>query len=398
MSSLMRNGEFRRLFLAGILSYFVRWFETLFVAIYIFDLTHSPFVTAAVTMMRFLPLALASLAFGLLADSSSRRGLYLKITLISVTSSALLSSLAALEMLQVWHLFVGAFLSGIHWAMDLPVRRSLLGNSVEQAEVNRAMAFDTAFGNGMRMLGPLFGGVAITLIGIPVGFLVGAIFYALSYILVSGCREEPFTSRPGGGLLRGIRSDLKVMGSNRNLVTIFLITVVFNVFAFPAISMVPVIGATKLQLSHALIGVLAGAEGFGSLIGSLLIGGLIRNSNWYPATYVLGAVIPLVMAIAFASSSNFGVAVLSLFLFGLGLSGFTVMQATLSYVLADKESRGRFLGLISFGIGTAPIGLLLIGIVSEEFGAPNGIRLMSVLGLLCMGLLGAEWRRNARNV
>lgn len=396
MRELFGNRQFMRLFGAGILTNFVRWFETLFVAVYIFELTRSPFLTAAMTMMRFLPLALASLAFGTLADMSSPRRIYMGVTLLPVLANLTLAGLAALGALEVWHFFAGALVAGLHWAMDLPIRRSLMGNAVAPAQVSRVMALDSAVSNGMRMVGPLIGGVAVAWVGLTAAFLVGAVFYALSVLLMFGCREEPVTVTPGKGLIRRIYGDLIFVSGNPNLVTTFLITVLFNIFAFPMVSMIPVIGATRFELSPSMIGVLASIEGGGAFVGSLIIAGLWRNPRWYGATYVGGTLVALVMAVAFASSPAFALAALSLFLFGLGLSGFAVMQSTLSYVLADRESRGRFMGLMSFGIGAAPIGLLVIGWVAEAFGAPNGIRLMAVLGLLSMAVLGLLWRRRAR--
>ena len=67
-----------------------------------------------------------------------------------------------------------------------------------------------------------------------------------------------------------------------NLRLVFIITLIFNIFGFPLVSLIPVLGREKLMLTEFDIGILASSEGLGALIGALIIG------NLSPQKYLLG--------------------------------------------------------------------------------------------------------------
>ena len=56
---------------------------------------------------------------------------------------------------------VAAFLNGMFWVTDFPVRRTWMGEIAGNERVATAMSLDTVTGNGTRMLGPLLGGLLL---------------------------------------------------------------------------------------------------------------------------------------------------------------------------------------------------------------------------------------------
>ena len=54
---------------------------------------------------------------------------------------------------------------------------------------------------------------------------------------------------------------------------------------------------------------------------------------------------------------------------GFGQAGFSIMQATLVYLLAPPEVRTRVLGLLSVCIGIGPVGFVALGLVADWLGA-----------------------------
>ena len=54
------------------------------------------------------------------------------------------------------------------------------------------------------------------------------------------------------------------------LMATLLVTVIFNLFGFPMLSLIPVLGRDELSLSASVIGILASMEGAGALLGGLL--------------------------------------------------------------------------------------------------------------------------------
>jgi hypothetical protein len=67
------------------------------------------------------------------------------------------------------------------------------------------------------------------------------------------------------------------------------LTILFNLFAWPVLSMVPVIGREQLQLDPQGVGVLASLDGIGSLVGALLLSTAASRLRQGPV--YLGAVV-----------------------------------------------------------------------------------------------------------
>src|SRR5690606_26240522 len=125
----------------------------------------------AAAMGRFVPMIAVGLIGGALADRFGRRPLHLAVTFATGIVSAIQCALAWFDMLALWHIYVGVFMAGIHWASDMPLRRTMLGQSVPRALLGPAMALDSSGNNTTRLIGPLIGGASLALGGIAAGFL-----------------------------------------------------------------------------------------------------------------------------------------------------------------------------------------------------------------------------------
>ena len=71
--SLLREADYRRIWLTGVCSGVSRWLEVLAVGVYAFEVTGSPFLVALVFVLRMAPLVIFGSLVGALADRSSPR-------------------------------------------------------------------------------------------------------------------------------------------------------------------------------------------------------------------------------------------------------------------------------------------------------------------------------------
>jgi hypothetical protein len=95
----------------------------------------------------------------------------------------------------------------------------------------------------------------------------------------------------------------------------------------------------------------------------------------------------------FALAGQATVAGAALLATGLANSGFSVMQATLIYLIAPAEMRSRIFGVLSLCIGSGLVGFLHIGIVAELVGAPQAVLLSGIEGFLALALTWRWWRQ-----
>ena len=369
----------------------VRWLEMLALALFAYQLTGSAFVVAMLTMLRMLPMSLFGALIGAAADRLDRRRALALVVATSMTVALALVILSSLGVIAVWHLAVASFVNGIGWASDHPVRRMMIGDAVGTERVGSALSIDAATNNGTRVIGPMLSGLLLAEHGITSVFLFSLALYAAALVaaLRIGMRGKSAGARRVS-FIGSIHESLAWLHANGRLTGVFVMTIIFNIFGWPATSMVPVIGTDYLELGPKGVGLLASCDGVGGLLGALLIAGLARAA-WYGRIFVAGVAFYLVMVMLFASAPVVPLAAAALFLGGTFNAGFAVMQATLVYRGAPVEMRARLLGLISVCIGTAPIGLLYLGFLAELLTPRAATVALAAQGVLAMLLTRRYW-------
>jgi MFS family permease len=386
------SSNFWRLWYAGLVSFLIRWIETLAVAVFVFQHTHSPLAVAMNAMLRLLPMGLLGAFLGAWADRVERRKALAAMIMTTLLTDAALTALAYSGELTVWHVAVGSFVNGIAWAADNPVRRVAMGETVGSERISTAMSIDIAANNGSRMLGPAIGGVVLAGAGIAGVFALGVVLYATSFVAVLGLRAQHHASiRAGQPVLAGIAEGLRLARQHEKLLATLIVTVIYNLFAWPFTSMVPVIAQGHLGLGPASTGVLASMDGLGAFLGALAVAVAIRQGH-YGRVYMGGIIIYSTMLIAFALMPAALPAGAALLFEGIGGAGYSIMQATLVYLYAPAEMRSRLLGLLSVCIGVGPLGFIQLGLLANAIGAPWATVATGTQSLLALALTWRLWR------
>ena len=383
--------DFRRLWFIGFTLCIVRWLEMLALALFAYDLTGSALVVAMLTMLRLLPLALFGAFVGAAAERFDRRRVLALVVAMSTLVSLVLAILASFGAIAVWHLAVASFVSGLSWVADNPVRRMLIGDAVGVERIGAGLSIDTATNNGTRILGPVLSGILLAEFGIGGVFWFGVALFlpcVVAVIRIRIRREQPATKPPS--LLASIREGFGWLRRDGRLTGVFAITIIFNIFGWPATSMVPVIGTDSLGLGPKGVGLLAACDGLGGLLGALFIARL-APPVWYGRIYTGAVGLYLVMVVCFAAAPVVSIAAPSLFLGGMFQAVFAVMQTTLVYRAAPVEMRARLLGVLSVCIGTGPIGFLYLGFLAETLTPRTATMALAAQGMLALLLTRRYW-------
>jgi predicted MFS family arabinose efflux permease len=231
------------------------------------------------------------------------------------------------------------------------------------------MAVDVGSNNASRVLGPSLGGFLIVFIGIHGAFLCGALLYSVGVAAALGLRpRSKHQDGPATPVLTQLLNGWREIGRNDRFRGLLLLTILFNVFCWPTVSLIPVISESVLGLQPDWTGVLTGIDGAGTLVGALLIASFAPR-RWFGRLYVLGAALFALLMGAFSTASHPIGAVAMLLAVGLAGAGFSVMQSTLVFLAITPSLRGAAFGLLSVCIGASPLGLLLVGSVANLFGA-----------------------------
>jgi MFS family permease len=380
--------DFWRLWYVGLIVATVRWLETVVVGIVVYQRTDSAFLVSMMTMLRLLPMGLFGVFLGALAERFDRgRTLFMVVLLMSATS-AVLAVLDLAGQLEVWHLAVASFINGCGWSTDNPVRRVMMGEVVGREKVGTAMSLDVGASNATRMIGPALGGFLLAGTGIRGAFILSVLMYGTALLAILTIRSRIPRAAGSGAVLARIGEGLALVRGDRRLIGVLVVTVIYNLFAWPFTSMIPVIGRDRLHLGPEGVGLLATMDGIGAFVAAMLLA-LWLIPRWYGRAYIGGVICYLVTVVIFALVQSPALAGAALLLTGLGGAGFGTMQATLVYLAAPPEMRSRILGVLTVCIGTGPIGFVWLGWLADRIGAHNATAVTGVLGLLAMA---ATWR------
>ena len=389
---LIADANFLRLWFAGAFAATARWLEMLAVGIFVFEVTASAPLVAATLMLRMLPMGLFGVFGGEIASRFDRKRILLATLALTFGVAGVLGSLAYFDRLTVWQVGIGAFIAGLAWVVDFPVRRTLLADAVGSGRLGAAMSLDTVASSGTRMVGPLLGGTLYAVAGMDGAFLLSAGAYTLAFLILLGLPKIAGHggAASGGKVVHRIRDGLRVLRRLPVLQGVLAVTVVFNVWGFPIISMVPVIGADKLFLAPFEVGVLASMEGLGSLLGALALAAFARGPQ-YRFLYFFGVLIYLVAATVFAQSALPVLSAGLLLVLGVAMAAFAAMQSALVLINTPLENRRQMMGLLSMCIGSGPIGLAHLGLLASWFGAGTACVIVALEGLVVLTVVALKW-------
>jgi predicted MFS family arabinose efflux permease len=388
----------RRLWLAGVGAGVMRWLEILAFGLYALEGAGTALDVALTSFARFLPLLLVAGPAAVLAERAEPRRLLVASYLGMAGVSALGAAAAAAGLLGFGHVLLLALAAGVFWCVEIPVRRTLLAEAGGPERVAVSMGLEMVTTHLTRLAGPPIGGALIAWAGMPGVLALGAVLYLTGAVLVAGVAPAS-VRRPAGGaglrLLAGLAEGVALVRAEPRLLAIAALTVVFNLFGLPYLGLVPVLAAEELGLGPVGTGVLAAGEGVGAVAATLAILALARP-RWFGPIFGLGCALFFAAeaALALAPTGAAGFAVL--LAAGLGMAGFSAMQATIPLAVAPPALRVRVTGVVMVAIGSAPFGFLLAGALGDALGPRPAVAALGLAGLAATLAVLRRWPAMAR--
>lgn len=397
IAELFREADYRRIWGAGVAAGICRWLEILAAGVYAFEVTGSPFLVALLFFLRLTPLVLFGSINGTLADRWSPKIFLIGGLIVAAVAASAIAVLLFLGIATYWIVAVAVFASGIVWSMDMPLRRRMLGDIAGSERLVTALSFDGATNNATRAFGPFAGGLLYQLFGATGAFSLTTVLYVIALVLVLRVGLEkrvPREERPATDILADFREAFSLAARDKDILRILLVTVVFNIFCLPFISMIPVLGEETLELSAGWIGVLAALEGGGALVGALGLT-IFSPPLGIRRIYFLGVLFYVVFMLVAGFLTLAVPMALTILCIGLSAGAFTATQAPLVYNVAPPHMRSRIFGILAICIGAGVVGVVNIGIMAEWFGAPVAVRIVAAEGIVAMLAIGIGWREMA---
>ena len=382
------NASYRRLWLATFLSMMSRSMQLTLLFWLVLELTNSPGRVAMVAFWGSLPMLLLGIVGGILADRFNRQRLITLTLILSWIVTLAMTVTLYVGLVEYWHAYIVAFLVGMAFPLEMPSRRSIIHELLGNTELTNGIALDTLGMSASKMLGPAVAGVLIVLIDIQGGYLVVTVSYTIAVLLmvslrVSSTEQDTYSH---SSILRNVWDGIKYVRGHSTILSVVMITFIFNILLFSYVPMVPVIARDVLKVGPALVGVLMAADGVGALLGAVLVASSPRITH-HGRIFLVGSLVALLFLLLFSLSSWYALSFPLLFLLGMGTAGFSTMQSTIVILVAKPDLRGMGLGVIGLAIGAGPLGALFVAGVSTAVSPAFSLGLNASLGIVAVGLI-----------
>lgn len=386
---LRTNRDFRLLYAGTLISLGGDWFLTVALADLILQLTGSATLVSLVLLSQTLPIFLFTPHAGHLIDRIDRRKLMI-VTDLARAVACLLPLLARTPAMLPFA-FAGVILISIGSAYFEPAAQAALPNLVADEELGPANVLMASTWGTMLAAGAGIGGVVTALFGRDVSFLVDAVSFLLSALLLWRMRarfsEERTTHSEHPPLLESIRETIRFAREQPRVLGLLTVKGGYGLAA-GVVAMLSVFGRQVFHAGAYGIGVLFAARGVGALLGPFLLRAAVREDD---AQYRAIAFTVILfgagyMGLALAPSLAFGLGAIVVAHLGGGaawqISSYGLQRETPDFI------RGRvFAADYGFVTLTMAISSLGAGVASDRFGP-----LPATIGTAAVALLfGVVW-------
>jgi MFS family permease len=381
ISPLRKYPDFRRLWSAGLVSYFGSMITYVALPFQIKELTNSYIAVGLMGAVELIPLIVFGLYGGVLADKIDRRKmiLYTEIALGLMTFSLFVNSQMA-EPSLIWIYLVAGVFAALD-GLQRPSADAILPRLVSHQDLPAASALMSLRWQTGVITGPAIAGILLATSGAGTAYLVDVATFVISILFVLRVKPVKQFEKNLAPTFKAMVEGIKYATSRKDLLGTYLVDLSAMFFAMPT-ALYP-FWADQLNATWAL-GLFYAAGTIGSVIVTLT-SGWIKNYHFHGRAVFLGA-LGWGVAITLAGISNS----LFLILFFLALAGAADMVSALFRSAIWNQSipdelRGRLAGieLLSYSVG--PLGGQMR---AGSFAAMTNLKTSVISGgLLCIGFV-----------
>ncbi len=351
---------------------------------------HNATAVGRVMALQFGPQVLLLPWTGFAADRLDRRNLVIATQTAMGTLALGLGLLTVSGRVQLWHVYVFAFLLGCVTAFDSPARQTFVAELVGEADLSNAVALNSTSFNAARMIGPAVGGLVIASFDTGLAFLMNAasfvaVIASLMLLRVNELHREDRGPRVRGSLIEGFNYIWRRAELQAPILMMLLIgTLGIN---FPIF-----ISTMSVSVFHAdarAYGMLTSTMAIGSVAGALMAA---RRARPNLRILINGCVLFGVGCSLAAVMPTYGLFGLTLILVGAATQTFNTSTLGLVQLSTESAMRGRVMAIfLAVAMGGTPVGAPFVGWVADRFGPRWSLAVGATAGFAA-ALVGLAYR------
>jgi len=345
----------------------------------VLSLTDSPFFLGLDAFLQQLPIMLFTLIGGVLADRYDRRRTLLASQYVQMSTSATLALLMYFHAVQIWHILLLSFITGLAQAFGGPAYQSLVPTLVAKKDLPNAVALNSIQFNVARVIGPtLFGATLVAFRAngydepqaMNAAFALNAMSFLVVIYTLMALRVKHLAPATTGSMRDEMKIGLSYVRHHSDLVALIVLAAATTFLGFAVLTFLPLFAQRIFHEGATTYSQLMAWSGAGSIVGALIVAWLGKFPRM-GATSLAVQVVYGVLIIAFAMSRVIWLSEVLLFLTGVALMVVFSTVTSLVQLIAPNEMRGRVMSIYMLAFrGGMPLGSLVSGFFATYVGAP----------------------------
>jgi hypothetical protein len=388
-AQILRRPAFVCLFSAQFVSLLGTSAFRIALAWYVADTLQRPRTLGLVLAAFTLPQLFAGLAGGVLADRYSRKRVVVLSDIVSAAVFICMWALALRDALGLGSLLVLALLAGTSTAVFTPAAGALLPQVAGNANLRQANSLRVAGGQGAFILGPAVAGLALTAAGPVVLFLLNALSFVVSAVVLAVARVPAApTLLKRATPLRDVAEGVGLVAKTGWLRSGIVLGALANLLLLaPLAVLVPVL-VEQRSLGPGTLGAFVSAQAAGIVLGAVLAPQVTLWRRSALAVPVAGLSVASVACLAFAFPMSVAGLVVVGSVVGAGMALFEVHWDSHVQTNAGEIYLARVLAAdawLSFALRS--IGFIAASVVGAWVGVKGGIVGSALIFLASLSVL-----------
>ena len=378
---VFRFRNFRYYFAGKSVSLVGNWMQRTALSWYIYSMTDSVFWFGLIAFISQIPSFIVTPFGGFFADRFPRLRLMRICQFFVMLQALVLSLLVLTENASIMSIVILSFVLGCIEGFEAPIRLSFAVNVVDDKKyVGNAIALNSVMFNGARLIGPAVAGYMIAFLGEGYCFLVNGLCHIAVLIALFKIKiPETAAKLRNSSVFGDIKEGVIYLYQNKKILFFIINLIIFTLFGFNYIVLMPVIARDVLFGDAKTLGFLMSVIGAGALTGGIILGS--RKSSTGLSKQIVNCGFFACIALgALALSNQIYIAAFFVLICGfcmmMQMAGANIVIQT----LVDDSMRGRVMSLYSIAfLGFMPIGSLISGSLSDIFGVKYTLLASSIV-------------------
>jgi MFS family permease len=313
-----------------------------------------------------IPIVMLSLFGGVLADRVNRRYILLASQVLQMTCAAVLTILLITGAIsksnpRVWPILCLSFFIGIAQAFGGPAYSALVPSLVDKTDLPNAIALNSIQFNLARVLGPMFGGIALQKLGAQWCFGLNALSFVAVIISLLIVRPLFVPKASSERVFEAMGKGLQFIRDRQTMIPLIGLSFLMTFLSVNILQFLPEFVRKTLHADTNAFTMLLVASGAGSVFGALAVAAVGKRKHL--GTMSLAVLMSLgIVIFGFSFSRWLPLSLFWMFLGGAALIGVFAMVMSMVQTIITDDMRGRVMSVYNLALrGGFPIGALVSG-------------------------------------